>query len=153
VTKVDENHYGSRWFLLNPNRFVNIKVDGAGSNFIFSDNHRDRRENLSFLRSNSTVAEIITAYDTDFASNFLTLPICPKNNPLLTPVDTTLDVEDIAYFDAYNPDPDNFCWMIYNYKAFKRVEVLVSYNMDQIEDVAETGTTTTTSSSTSDTGQ
>ena len=152
-TTLDINHYGSRWFLMNPNRFVNIKVHGTGSCFLFSENHRDRRENLGYAECTATVAEIITAHDTDFASNFLTLPICPHNNPLLTPVDTTLEVGDIAYFDAYNPDPDNYCWMIYNYKAFKRVEVLVSYNMDQIEDVAETGTTTTTSTSTSDTGQ
>ena len=150
VTTLDENQYGSRWFLMNPNRFVNIKVDGNGSCFLFSENHRDRRENLGFVRSNSTVDEIQTSHDTEFASKFITLPICPKNDPLKTPVDTTLDVEDIAYFDAYNPDPDNFCWMIYNYKAFKRVEVLVSYNIDQVEDVAETGTTTTTSSTTSD---
>jgi hypothetical protein len=101
----------------------------------------------------STVDEIQTVYDTEFVSKFITLPICPKNDPLKTPVDTTLDVDDIAYFDAYNPDPDNFCWMIYNYKAFKRVEVLVSYNLDQVEDVAETGTTTTTSTTTSDLGR
>lgn len=153
VTTLDENQYGSRWFLMNPNRFVNLKAHGNGSCFLFSDNHRDRRENLSYLECTATVDEIQTTHDTEFVSKFITLPICPKNDPLKTPVDTTLDVEDIAYFDAYNPDPDNFCWMIYNYKAFKRVEVLVSYNIDQVEDVAETGTTTTTSSTTSDLGQ
>lgn len=149
-TTLDVNQYGSRWFLLNPNRFVNIKVDGTGSSFLFSENHRDRRENLGFIKCNSTVDEIQTAHDTEFFSKFITLPICPKNDPTKTPVDTTIDESDIAYFDAYNPDPDNFCWMIYNYKAFKRVEVLVSYNLDQVEDVAETGTTTTTSTTTSD---
>ena len=152
VTTLDENQYGSRWFLLNPNRFVNIKVHGDGTCFLFSDNHRDRRENLSYLECNSTVDEIQTAHDTEFFSKYITLPICPKNDPLRTPVDTTIDESDIAYFDAYNPDPDNFCWMIYNYKAFKRVEVLVSYNIDQVEDVAETGTTTTTSTTTSSSG-
>jgi hypothetical protein len=148
VTTLDENQYGSRWFLLNPNRFVNIKVDGTGSSFLFSDNHRDRRENLSFIKCTSTVDELQTIHDTEFASKFLTLPIYPKNDPARIPVDTMIDVDDIAYFDAYNPDPDNYCWMIYNYKAFKRVEVLVGYNLDQVEDVAETGTTTTTSTTT-----
>lgn len=151
-TTLDVNQYGSRWFLINPNRIVNLKVHGTGSCFLFSENHRDRRESLGYIECASTVDDIQTSHDTEFFSNFLTLPICPKNDPLKTPIDTTLDVSDIAYFDAYNPDPDNFCWMIYNYKAFKRVEVLVSYNMDQVEDVAETGTTTTTSTTTSSSG-
>ena len=152
-TTLDLNQYGSRWFLLNPNRFVNIKAHGDYSCFLFSENHRDRREALGYIECNSTVDEIQTAHDTEFASKFLTLPIYPKNDPAKTPVDTMIDVDDIAYFDAYNPDPDNYCWMIYNYKAFKRVEVLVGYNLDQVEDVAETGTTTTTSTTTTDSGE
>ena len=153
-TTLDVNQYGSRWFLMNPNRFVNIKDRStlvlARSSFLFSENHRDRRENLGYVECNSSPAQIQTAHDTEFFSEFITLPICPKNDPLRTPVDTTIEQSDIAYFDAYNPDPDNFCWMIYNYKAFKRVEVLVSYNLDQVEDVAETGTTTTTSTTTTE---
>lgn len=150
VTTLDENQLGSRWFLLNPNRFVNIKAHGTGSCFKFSDNHRDRRENLSYIECESTPAELETAYNTDFDSNFITLGIFPKNDPDKTPVDTKIDPRDIAYFDAYNPDPDNYSWMIYNYKAFKRVEVLVNHNLDQIEDIAETGTTTTTSTTTTE---
>ena len=137
---------GYREYLINPNRIVDLKVYGNGSQFLFSDNHRDRRESNSFLRTNSTVAEIITAHDTAYASKFITLPFCPKNDPARTPIDTTIDVDDIAYFDRYNDDPDNFVWLVYNRKAFKRIEQLVAYNIEQVEDVAETGTTTTSSS-------
>jgi hypothetical protein len=137
---------GYREYLINPNRIVDLKVYGTGSQFLFSDNHRDRRESNSYLRTNSTVAEIITAHDTAYASKFITLPFCPKNDPARTPIDTTIDVEDIAYFDRYNDDPDNFVWLVYNRKAFKRIEQLVAYNIEQVEDVAETGTTTTSTS-------
>lgn len=137
---------GYREYLINPNRIVDLKVYGTGSQFLFSDNHRDRRESNSYLRTNSTVAEIITAHDTAYASKFITLPFCPKNDPARTPIDTTIDVEDIAYFDRYNDDPDNFVWLVYNRKAFRRVEQLVAYSIEQVEDVAETGTTTTSSS-------
>lgn len=137
---------GYREYLINPNRIVDLKVYGNGSQFLFSDNHRDRRESNSFLRTNSTVAEIITAHDTAYASKFITLPFCPKNDPARTPIDTTIDVEDIAYFDRYNDDPDNFVWLVYNRKAFRRVEQLVAYSIEQVEDVAETGTTTTSTS-------
>lgn len=139
-----------REFLLNPNRMVEIKdrstLTVPMSSYRFSDNHRDRREGTSYVECNSSPAQLITAHDTAFASQFITLPFCPKNDPDRTPVNTTLDVDDIAYFDRYNDDPDNFCWVVYCRKAFKRIEQLVAYNIEQVEDVAETGTTTTSTS-------
>lgn len=145
---------GYREFLLNPNRMVDIKDRSTlvipMSSFLFSDNHRDRREGNSYVECNSSPAQLATAHDTAFASKFITLPFCPKNDPARTPVDTTLDVEDIAYFDRYNDDPDNFCRVVYNAKAFKRIEQLVAYNIEQIEDVAETGNTTTTTTTTTE---
>jgi hypothetical protein len=99
----------------------------------------------------ATVAEIEVAHNLAFHSKFITLPFFPKNNHYKTPVNTTLDVEDIAYVDDYNdPDhPDHDCvWIVYNRKAFKRVEQLVNLNLDQFIDIAETGTTSTTTTTT-----
>lgn len=136
---------GYRLFLLNPNRFVDIKVHGAGSSFKFSDNHRDRREGTSYLETNSTVAEIIAEHDVAFHSKFLTLNFYPKNNPHKTPIAVTTDVEDIAYFDDYNdPNHPNCVWMVYNLKGFKRVEQLVEGTLENIYDRLLTGTTTST---------
>lgn len=147
VHKRDEWALGHRLFVLNPGRMVEIKVHGNGSSFKFSDNDRDRREATSYLETNSTVAELITAHDTAFHSNFITLDFYPKNNHYKTPVATTLDVNDIAYVDDYNdPDhPDHDCvWIVYNRKGFKRVEQLVRGTLDSIIDLLETGTTSTT---------
>lgn len=136
---------GYRWFLLNPNRFVDIKVKGTGSSFKFSDVDRDRREATSYIESNSTVAAIIAAHDTAFFSKFITLNFYPKNNPHKTPVATTLEVDDIAYFDDYNdPDHPNCVWMIYQRGGFRRVEQLVEGTLGGIENRLETGTSTTT---------
>jgi hypothetical protein len=138
-----------RLFILNPNRMSDIKVHGTGSQFLFSDNHRDRREGNSFLITNSTVAELQAAHDTAFHSKFVTLGFYPKNNPHKTPVDTTIDVEDIAYFDDYNdPNHPDVCWLVYNRKSFKRVEQLVEGTFLRIPDILLTGTTSTTSTST-----
>jgi hypothetical protein len=139
---------GFRLFILNPNRISDLKVHGTGSSFLFSDNHRDRRENNSFLISNSTVAEIEAAHNTAYHSKFVTLPFFPKNNPHRTPVNTTLDVEDIAYFDDYNdPDHPDCCWLVYNRKAFRRVEQLVRATFLRVPDILLTGTTSTTTTS------
>jgi hypothetical protein len=148
---------GMREFVINPNRISDLKVHydangiADGSQFLFSDNHRDRRESNSFIICNQTVAEIEAAHNTPYFSKFTTLPFFHKNNPNRVPVDTTLDVEDIAYFDRYNPDPLNYVWLVYNRKAFKRVEQLVNYNLEQVPDVLLTGTTSTTTTTPADT--
>ncbi len=136
---------GYRLFLLNPNRFVDIKVHGNGSSFKFFDVDRDRRESNSYLETNSTVAEIIVAHDTAFHSNFITLNFYPKNNPHKTPIATTVSVDCIAYFDDYNdPNHPNCIWMIYERAGFRRVEQLVEGTLDNVYDRLLTGTTSTT---------
>lgn len=145
VHKRDIWDNAGRWFLLNPNRFVDIKVHGNGSSFKFFDVDRDRRESNSFLISNSTVAEIITQHDLPFHSNFITLNFYPKNNPHKTPVATTVSTDCIAYFDDYNdPDHPGVVWMVYERAGFRRVEQLVEGTLENIYDRLLTGTTTST---------
>lgn len=135
---------GYRLFLLNPNRFVDIKVRGAGSSFKFFDVDRDRREGGSFLTSNSTVAQVIAQHDVAFHSKFITLGFYPKNNPHKTPIDTTVPVDWIAYFDDYNdPNHPNCVWMVYERGGFRRVEQLVEGTLEGVEDRLRTGTSTT----------
>jgi hypothetical protein len=145
VHKRDTWGLGGRWFILNPNRISDLKVHGTGSQFLFSDNHRDRREGNSFILSNSTVAEIEASHNTAYHSKFVTLPFFPKNDPHRVPINTTIDVEDIAYFDDYNdPNHPDCCWLVYNRKAFRRVEQLVNQTFLGIPDILLTGTTSTT---------
>jgi hypothetical protein len=142
---------GYRQFLLNPNRIVDLKDRSTlvlpRSSFLFSDNHRDRREGTSYLEVNLSPAQIETAHNTAFHSKFITLPFYPKNNPHKVTVDVTLDVEDIAYFDDYNdPDHPNCCWVVYCRKSFKRIEQLVGLTIREVEDLAENGHTTSSTS-------
>lgn len=149
--KRDIWNLGYRLFLLNPNRFSDIKVHGTGSSFKFFDVDRDRRENSSYVECNTTVADIITTTDVPLHSNMVTLNFYPKNNPHKTVVPTTLNVADIAYFDDYNdPNHPNCVWMVYERAGFRRVEQLVEGTLEGIEDILETGTTTTTSTTTTE---
>jgi hypothetical protein len=161
VDEHDVNQHGYHYYLLNPNRISDMKdltvLAVLKSSFLFSDNHRDRREGNSYIECLSSPAQIIAAHDTDFHSQFITLPFCPKNNPLKATVDTTIDVDDLAYACAYRApaelealgvDENEFCWIVYDRKAFRRVEQLTKLNIWQLEDRGETGSTTTTSTST-----
>ena len=145
-----------RWFILNTNRVTDVKVLTATTcSFLYADNPSDRRESVSFLEVDMSQAEVEAAIDSTAHSQALTLPFQPKKEPwgspcypLRTPVDTTIGIWSVAYFTAYNPDPANYCWLCYYKGAFKRIEVLVNYSLDDIRDIVETGTTTSTTTTT-----
>lgn len=124
-----------RYFILNTNRITDIKeITGGGvtkSSFQYSENPNDRREGVSYLETDHTVAQLIAHFDDTPASQAVTLSIVPYNNPWGTPcfpirptVDTTIGIWSIAYIDRYNPDPNKYVWVCYYKGAFKRMEVL-----------------------------
>jgi hypothetical protein len=139
---------GHRHILLNPNHIGELKegddttVQIPTSWFQYFDNHLDRRESFSYIKANIANSTIITAGDTAFHSNMITLPIFKHNNPDNDTVDITIPVSCIAYVDRYNPD-DNYCWVVYYLAAWKRREVLTAYTLEQIELLGNHGTLTT----------
>jgi hypothetical protein len=138
-----------RQFILNTNRITNLKAKTVSghvrSTFQYSEIIGDRRENVSTIICDHTVAQIISHFDDVPSSTAITLPIVPYNQPwgspkfpLQTPVNTTIARAAIAYVDRYNPDPNNYVWVCYQKGSFKRLEVLCSI------DIYPTLTTTTT---------
>jgi len=144
---------GYRPILLNPNRISDL-IEGSDTTlmiptswFKFFDNRLDRRESWSYIKCRTAVSSIIDAGDTAFHSSFITLNFFIDNNPDNGTIATTLPVSCIAYADRYNPD-NNYCWIVYYNAAFKRRERLANITIEQLEDIAETGTTSTTTTST-----
>ena len=148
-----------RDFILNTNRVSEIVAatdpdhPEIQSKFYYSDNPNSRREGLSVIWTSETVAEMEAHFDETPASEAITLPICPYNSPykgnpafpLRTPIDTTVGIWSIAYFDRYNPDPNNYVWCTYYRGGFKRMEVLVSLTeLDTWPTLTSTTTSTTT---------
>ena len=129
-----------RYFILNTNRIVDLKdlstLVVPRSSFLYYDNPFDRRENASYVECDHSAAQIIAHFDDVPASQAVTLPIVPHNQPwgtpyvpLRTPVNTTVGIWAIAYVDRYNPDPNHYVWVCYTKGAFKRVEVLCSIDI------------------------
>lgn len=135
----------SREFLLNPHFMTDITTNATyGSNLKYSDNFLDRREGLSTLIINKTPAQIITYANTAANSNTIALKICPHNNPDNTAVSTVIQWANIVYANRYNPNPGNFCWVVYLEGAFKRKEVLVNLAIEDVMRLVRSGNTTTT---------
>jgi hypothetical protein len=133
-----------RDYVINPLKMSDIITHTLGCTAKFSDNFGDRRERYSQIIIDKTVAEVEAYLDTAPHSNAITLPMCPNNNPEKTPIDTTLQWDTICYADRYNPDPENFAWVIYNRGSFKRVEVLVNLAIEDIVDLIRSGSTSST---------
>ena len=83
VAKIEDN---GRLFILNTNRVSDIKdlstLTVPKCSFYYSDNPGSRREGLSFLEINLSAAELIAEFDTVPASQAITLPYCPVQQPV-----------------------------------------------------------------------
>lgn len=145
-----------RLFILNTNRVSDIRdlstLAIAKCSFYYSDNPASRREGLSYLEVLLSAAQVAAQFDVSPASQAITLPMCPYNSPykgnpvfpLRTPINTTIGIWSIAYVDRYNPDPNNYVWICYYRGSFKRMEVLVSLDVDMYPTLTSTTTSTTT---------
>jgi len=111
---------------------VDIVATDSGSKFYFYDNHLDRREGKSYVECNLSVAEIYTARDTLLASEFRVIPVYKNNDIRKSTVSRYFMIKDIAYLDAYRVAPPQATWIIYLEKGFKRVEVLVDYDIQEL---------------------
>jgi len=143
-----------RLFILNTNRISDVKdlsvLAVARCSFLYSDNPGSRREGLSYVECNLSAAQLIAQFDYVHASYAVTLPVCPWNNPykgnpvfpLRTPVNTTIGLWSIAYVTRYNPDPTNYVWVCYYKGSFRRMEVLVSLDVDMYPTLTSTTTST-----------
>ena len=133
-----------RHMLFNTSHMSEIKAHNTtGAIFKYFDNPLDRREGPSTVKVTNSVASIIAAADTTFESNMITLAIHKNNNPDNATTDHTIPVESLSWADRYNPDQDNHCWVIFYNGAFKRREVLCNLSIEQLENIADTGTTST----------
>ena len=141
---------GYRAFLLNPNRISDLEegddnsIAVPTSKFKYFDNHLNPREKYGIIKARISVATIINAADTAYESAFITLPMFRNNNPDNATTDVSIPVSSLAFAQRDNVSPLTRSWVVYYNAAFKRREVLVDYNLEQLEDIAETGSTTTT---------
>lgn len=137
--------------ILNTNRVGTFKVRASSySDFYYSLNPVDRRDNPGFIEATSTVANLKTAFDTVLNSNVMVLKVYPLNDLTATPVNKNIDYADFAYAYAHETDWEK-SWVVYYAKGFKRIKVLVNNSLAELIDLAATGTTTSTTTSTTST--
>lgn len=134
--------------VLNTNRVGLFKVRATSySSFYYTINPSDRRSKPGFIDATSNVAALTSAFDSVLNSNVMTLRTHPEDDVDQTVVLKYIDYEDFAYAYAHESDSDK-SWVVYTTKSFKKIRVLVDNSLDELVDLAATGTTTTTTSTT-----
>jgi hypothetical protein len=136
------------YYLLNPNRVVDLVEDleGTGddteyfSKFLFSNNPNNEREALDFIRAYIRTTQLETYHNTEYHSKFVTFDIYPHLNQTGTPVATTLEWDNIAYFWVTPRDfVDGICRMVYYRESWQRVECLIHHTFVNVMNIAVTG--------------
>lgn len=137
--------------VLNTNRVGLFKTRASTkSDFYYSLNPWDRRDAPGFIQATSSVATLTTALDAALDSAVMELVVYPDDDVTQDVTLKYIDYEDFAYAYAKEDDWEK-SWVVYTSKAFKQHRVLVNNSLDELVDIAATGTTTTTTTSTSTT--
>lgn len=129
--------------VLNTNRVGVFKVRASTkSDFFYSINPWDRRDKPHFVEATSSVATLTAAFDTTLDSNVMELVTYTGNVTTGAIVLKYIDYEDFIFAYAYEGDSTK-SWVKYSTKAFKEILVLVNNSLEELVDIAATGTTTT----------
>jgi hypothetical protein len=136
------------YYILNPNRIVDLVGETLGtiddptyfSSFLFSNNPNNEREAPDFICAMIRTTEIEQYHNTAYFSKLVTFDIYPHLNLTGTPVATTLEWENIAYFwQTYRDYVDNVCRMVYYRESWQRVECIIDHTLVGVMQIANTG--------------
>jgi len=134
---------GSTDWILNTENLWKIQVRATTeTKGYYCDNKWDRRKPASYIEMGDTLASVTAAYDRTYASNAITLPVFENDDTSSTQVDRLIPVSSITRATAYPADTD-LTWLYYNEGARQTVRVLVNYTLQEIIDLADSGSTST----------
>jgi len=103
-------------YLFNVNHITQLRVFGAGSEFLYSEWPYDRKTGYAKIQCNTTVHDIKNEFDIEPISNIITLDIFPNNNADNVPETIRINANDITYAWAHNPYPW-YSWVRYCLKG------------------------------------
>ena len=129
-------------WVLNTNKVFKLEVDGSYCKLRYVDNKYGMNSHGNKMKLLETVATVRTAFDATLAHEYLTLNVYPSDDITLSTVARDIPAEDFSQATADNRDSTR-SWVWYCEGEWT-VRVLCDYTLEEIVDVADTGTTTTT---------
>ncbi len=142
-------HYGGRasssgkkW-ILNTNNIFNLQAkDTTKSKFFYVDNLFDSRRGAKLVNIEEATSVVTTAFDATYNSKYITLAVYPDHDTSQSTVNRVIPVDSITLGSPYTTYDVAPSWITYS-EGGKDVKVLVNDHIQDIIDLADTGTTTT----------
>jgi len=135
--------YGTGYSIINFDHVVDAKVYNTTDSLVRYIMKKDGRDVSFEFVTDETTTQLTTLANATFASNLLALPVFELDNTSSAAVTHYIPGANILFGRAYSTDISKL-WIN---KGGRIVTMLVDYNLDQITDIADTGTTTTTTTS------
>ena len=133
-------------WILNTEHMWKVQVRSTTkAKLLYTDDRWSRRKPACYMEVEDTLTSIRNCFDRTYASNYITLPIHEDNKTTSTPVDRDIPVISITRATAHAGDAD-YTWLYYNEGSCKEIKVLVSWTLQEIIDVADSGSTSTSDS-------
>jgi len=118
------------YILLNTNRLCDIRETTDGhTEFLFHQAPDDRRCSPDHITCGTSLAVLRGWHDAAEQSKFGTFSIFPAYDITATPVETTIEWENVALiYQTRNDVANGVCHMIYYQESFKRRNVIIDEN-------------------------
>lgn len=130
-------------FLLNGSNITGVELrDYNKSKFMFTDNIRNSREKAAYCEAVDPISNIKMRIDKTYQSLLVAIPFYTDNDITLTQYTRYLNVETVSYVYKDAASPTTRAWVVY-YEGGKRKTLLSSYDIHQIEALADVGSVTT----------
>lgn len=133
---------GKSWILNTENMF-NVQTRATTKTKLFyTDNRNDRKKLAKVMNLEDAKAVVLLVFDKTYASNVITLPVFDNNLSTNSTTDRSFPVDSITRGTAYTADTD-LSWLWYNEGGGREIKILVNYTLQEIVDIADSGTTST----------
>ena len=129
-------------WLLNTAHMYNVKDAGDSDvTLYYVDNLYGRNSHGNYVAAGESIADVRTAFDATYQAEYVTLPVYDDDDTSASTDDRDIPAASISRAVADNRD-DGRTWLWYC-EGEKTIRVLVDYELTQIVDLVDTGTTTT----------
>lgn len=130
------------YYLLNGLGINGIELrDFNKSKFMFTEDYRDTKAKANYLESTETISNLKMRIDKTYQSLLVAIPFYTDNDVNLAQFTRYINVDTICFVYA-DATSATRAYVVYK-EGGKRMELLSSYDIRQIEALCDTGTTTT----------
>lgn len=130
-------------YLLNGNGINGVELNNFNqAKFMFNENPRNFKAKAAYLEVSDTISNLRMRIDKTYQSLLVAIPFYTDNDTSKAQFTRYLNVDTVSYVYKDAAAPTARAFVVY-YEGGKKMTLLSSYNIHQIEALADVGSVTT----------